>query len=320
MIVYTMTEEQIAAEARRDFAEMSGRLRVAYDRFRVDARRYITYAYNNKALNISRKQTFTLRTKNGNTWNVYFQTRPDRNGMVGLVYLAIPFDNGHEYLVIKNFDTYLVERYTRHFIQRYEERHILPHQINTQHLPLPLHFVLTHCGKNFYRAEKYYSKELNIRENDTRSWFIMGDGMVVVEDKATEMKMWTFVTYIDCSELYDYQQKLLEEERAWNMFESLDEVIGNDDDNDLFTDKSKRKHAIYSQLAADPNTPDLIERYIRRTTKAKPRVVEDVVQTFRKSWAEIVEITRKFDAEAERLGHFENHARGLTKSILDSNK
>ena len=152
MFTSTMTDAEILEEARKDFFELSGKVRMALERF---ANRHYRMAVNNGLCinDVTRgliPRTVEQRqwpTRRRNVWRTYFCFDNLPGGVARrvcqyFIYIPLYRETGTEYLFFHGCDKFFVERFTLHFVERYKERHLAPRGIDTGALPIPLYFFL----------------------------------------------------------------------------------------------------------------------------------------------------------------------------------
>ena len=129
-----MTDAEILEEARKDFFELSGKVRMALERF---ANRHYRMAVNNGLCinDVARgliPRTVEQRqwpTRRRNVWRTYFcfDNLPGggaRRVCQYFIYIPLYRETGTEYLFFHGCDKFFVERFTLHFVERYKERHL----------------------------------------------------------------------------------------------------------------------------------------------------------------------------------------------------
>lgn len=259
-----MTNNEIRQEAKKDFLELSGKIRMALERFnKSNCNRAI-----NSGLTINDVPRSLIAhiveqrkwvTRRHNTWYTYFRfdNLPGGEGLMNsqyFIYTPVYRETGIEYIFLNNLNHLFVERFTLHFTDRYKERHLTPRGIDTKGLPVPLHFNL-HNSDSF--PGKYYkNSDVGVEEGGNHRFWIATEG-IVVTDYIDDML--TYLTFMDRDDLSPLKAQVYEEEKVWHYMKIA---------TDNSYDEDSRTHAITS-LAAMPDFGDIMQRFAQRNLEDK---------------------------------------------------
>ena len=100
MFTTTMSLDEMVEEARRDYREIYWRVKIAYDKF---CKNYRTYRGEKRRMIHSMVEEKQARTKQHNTWKVYFRYLLEKSGKaftIGIIYIPIYRESGTDYLYI----------------------------------------------------------------------------------------------------------------------------------------------------------------------------------------------------------------------------
>ncbi len=270
MFTPAMTKEEIQEAARKDFLEISSKVRYAFERFTHNLR----LSQNQYRSLHSLSETHTICTKARNTWTVNFRYMGyDSTGRVSLgqyIYCPLRREKSTEYIFM-NVDKFFVEMLTTHFLQRYKERYLDAYHINLKGIPPALYFMIySHGRKNTSYVIEGEEKDRELIKTD--------HGLILVKEGK---HMRTFITFLDPNDLSNYKAKIYEEDSVLNLMKSIPK-------NDL-----KQKQAIFKKLCEDKeNVERLVERFVwRNKGDRSAKEVKKNIEEMRKAWDEIVAAT-----------------------------
>lgn len=259
MFTSTMTDAEIRQEARRDFFELSGKIRMAIERF---SHRHADLSVKSglQVNDVPRSllpRTVEQRqwpTRRRNVWRTYFcfDRLPGTMGeMVCQYFIYIPVyrTTGTEYIFLNSLNRLFVERFTMHFVERYKERHLVPRGIDIGAMPVPLYFQL-HNPESF-PGTYYKCADVGVREGQHNKFWIARQGIYVtdyVED------MLTYITFMDKDGLSPLKKQVYEEEKVWH----LAQIICSEKPG------SPERHRAATALVSMPNFGEIVHRFARR--------------------------------------------------------
>lgn len=293
MFTSTMNDAEIRQEARKDFFELSTKIRIALDRF---ARRHCDLM-NNSGLQLNEQSVSLIgktvesrkwRTRKNNTWTSYFRFDNRLSGaepeVQYFIYSAVYRNNGTEYIFQGDLSYPVAERFTLHFIERYKERHLKPRGISTGALPVPLYFQLhnSHCIMGRY----YKASDIDIAEGKHKRFWIAPEGIYVTD---CIDGMLTYITFMDKDSLSPLKKQVYEEEIVWDLMLRLISEKNSPDD---------RFGAAYSLS----HNPDMARIFLRFTKRNVQDGTDEEKQTL------IMNVKKKMDElhetiiDAEKLG------------------
>lgn len=103
-----------------------------------------------------------------------------------------------------------------HFIDRYKERHVVPHGINLGATPATLHFQI-HNEESFI-GTYYKPSDLDIAEGKHKKFWIVNEGIFVTDYIDG---MLTYITFIDKDDLSPLKKQVYEEENVWHLIKVI---------------------------------------------------------------------------------------------------
>lgn len=241
MFTSTMNDAEIQREARKDFFELSTKIRMALERFtrkHIDLIDNSGLVLNERSISLISKTVETKKwvTRKKNTWTSYFRFDNRLSGAEAsvqyFIYTPVYRTNGTEYIFLNGLSHPVAERFTLHFIERYKERHLKPRGINTGALPVPLYFQLhnPHCILGRY----YKASDLDIAEGKHKRFWIAPEGIYVTDYIDG---MLTYITFMDKDGLSPLKKQVYEEEVVWDLMLRVISEKGDPDDamNAAFT-------------------------------------------------------------------------------------
>lgn len=256
MFLPTMTDKEIQQEARKDFFELATKVKISLERF---SKRYCSLVQNsNLYLNDSpysfinqTVENLQWKTRRNNLWKSHFRFDNRRDGFLifYFLYTAVYRETGTEYIFQSSLDTPLAERFTKHFIDRYKERHLVPRGIDVGTMPVPLYFQI-HNPNNFI-GQYYKPSDLDIAEGKHKKFWIANEGIYVTDYIDG---MLTYITFMDKESLSPFKAQIYEEETVWHQIKTIvDEKI----------DETVRSRCAF-QLVANPKAVEIMERFTKR--------------------------------------------------------
>lgn len=300
MFLPTMTDAEIQQEARKDFFELSTKVKLALERFN---KRHCDLL-NNSGLKINdvprtligktvEKQKWVTRRRN--TWHSYFRFDNCECGehitIQYFLYTAIYRDSGTEYIFLHDLQAPLAEHFTKHFIDRYKERHLVPHGIDVGSMPVPLYFQLH--NPNSFVGTYYKASDLNIREGKYTKFWIGKEGIYVTDYIEG---MLTYITFMDKDDLSPLKAKVYEEENVWHQATLL---------IDEKQPREVRSRAAY-QLANNPRMAAVMERFANRNVAdngdgGKQEMLRNIRETLSKQALKVEEAYAEADRRDKEL-------------------
>lgn len=261
MFTSTMTDAEIQKEARKDFFELSTKVGIAADRYlrkQCDLINNSPLEFNNKPVNLIKKsvENRMWKTRRNNIWTSSFRFKNDITGVCAEIYCYlythINRTYGTEYIFLRNLDEPVAERFTMHFIERYKERHLRPHNIELGAMPAPLYFQIH--NPDCILGKYYKTSDLDIAESKNKSFWIAPEGIYVTDYIDG---MLTYITFMDKDDLSPLKQQVYEEEIVWNLIATAgDETLS----------ETERMKAVYG-IASSPDLGGVFERFANRNIK-----------------------------------------------------
>lgn len=258
MFTSTMSDSEIQQEARKDFFELSTKVRIAAQRFsriHCDLVNNSQLKFNDTPTSLISKSVENRKwiTRRRNTWTSHFRCHNDKMGlcieMDFYLYTAVHRTKGTEYIFLNSLDTPVAERFTMHFIERYKERHLKPRGIDTGAMPAPLYFQIhnQHCILGRY----YKTSDLDIAESKNKRFWIAPEGIYVTDHIDG---MLTYITFMDKDDLSPLKKQVYEEEIVWDlMLQLIDDKLSDEE-------RTKAAFSIYH----NPDIGAIVERFAKR--------------------------------------------------------
>lgn len=258
MFTSTMTDSEIKQEARKDFFELGTKVRLAAERFNrahCDLINNSQLQFNDIPTSLISKSVENKKwlTRRKNTWKSHFRCNNDKMGlfveMQFYLYTAVYRTNGTEYIFLSNLTSPVAERFTMHFIERYKERHLKPHGIDTGAMPAPLYFQIhnPHCILGRY----YKTSDLDIAEGKNKRFWIAPEGIYVTDYIEG---MLTYITFMDKDDLSPLKKQVYEEEIVWDlMLQLINEKLSNEE-------RTKAAFSMYHK----PDIKAIMQRFAQR--------------------------------------------------------
>ncbi len=220
MFTPSMTSEEIAAAAYKDFLEIRGKIQIAEDKFGKLVRSIGTGTVPCSLHSL--QETHTIRTRAKNTWNVsffYSGTTPTGCLTVGAnIYTLLPRDKGTDFLFLTSLKKCNLERLSAHFLRRYRERYIEPNQIKLGNIHPAIYFIRT----NRDRRLTYYAPNTWTEEERASKYILASkQGLMVLTRKEN---METYITFMDQESLGDYRTRMYEEEMIYRKFKEAGDM------------------------------------------------------------------------------------------------
>lgn len=307
MFLPTMTDAEIRQEAKKDYFELGTKIRLAFDTF---ARRHCNLCNNSNAIFNDRPVSLINRNVESKTWrtrrkNIWY-TRFDftNHGFYNAeaacyIYTPVRRDRGTEYIFLDNWNNFMVERFTLHFIERYKERHLQAHGIDVGTMPTPLYFQLHNrdCIMGCY----YKTTDIGVEEGKYKKFWIAPEG-IYVTDYIEGMR--TYITFMDKEGLSLLKRQVYEEEQVWNvLLRILDEKLEED-----------LRHRACFELIHNENSCEIVERFLHRNYKGN-KDIERSMALFKEQWPKLLEASRKAQEEIERRERKEMREKRQTGKI-----
>lgn len=299
MFISTMSDAEIQQEARKDFLELSTQVQIAIDRFmrrHCDLVAKSPYQFNNKPVSLIKKsvENRKWKTRRHNTWTSCFrftnETTETALAVQWFLYTPIYRTNGTEYIFQSSLKTPVAERFTMHFIERYKERYLKPHNIDTGTTPAPLYFQIhnSHCILGKY----YKPSDIDIAEGKHKRFWIAPQGIYVTDFIDG---MLTYITFMDKDNLSPLKKQVYEEEVVWDlMLRSINENL----------DINERTKAALS-IAHNPELGRIFERFAKRNVKDEADgKKQQLILNLRKEMTLIekaIEDAKKIDDQKKRI-------------------
>lgn len=263
MFTSTMNEAELYKEAKKDFFELSTKIKIALERFgkrQCDMLNNSNYTINDIPSSLIKKRVEKMkwRTRRNNTWNTYFRFHFQLTGiaptMEYFVYTPVYRTTGTEYLFIYNLSSPLIERFTLHFIERYKERCLVPKNIELGSTPAPLHFRLHNGEEDCFPGVYYKNSALDLEENGYKRFWIAPEGIYVTDYLDG---MLTYITFMAKESLSPLKKQVYEEETVWHYARMLSDPQSSDEE------KNKACYALINT----PNLATVCERFGKRNLK-----------------------------------------------------
>lgn len=296
MFLPTMTDKEIEQEARKDFFELATKVKISLERF---SKRYCDLVLNsNLYLNDTpysfinqTVENLQWKTRRRNVWKSHFRFDHQRDGFLifYFLYTAVYRETGTEYIFQNNLDRPFAERFTKHFIDRYKERHLAPRGIDVGNMPIPLYFQI-HNPNNFI-GQYYKTSDLDITGGKHKKFWIANEGIYVTDYIDG---MLTYITFMDKEGLSPLKAQVYEEETVWHQIKLI---------IDEKCDETIRSRSVY-QLAANPKAVAIMERFAKRNIAddgdgEKQKAVRYVREMMKKNF-ELMEEAREEGARREK--------------------
>lgn len=313
MFLSSMTSEELKTEAYHDFLEMKEKLKFAFGNFLKKQNRNGTRSFIHSVV-----ETKTYRTRNHNTWTIRFQDCGHTLAGYMIAYhmaytTFITKDNRTNYLFIENFDDFVLEVITAHFLQRYKERYLEPHGIDLRGMPMPVYFLVKNEDKRLTYFEPEGWAEADIKD---KSFWISNQGLIVSKYAA---HTFTYITFLDQENLSRYKATIYEEEKLMRTFAKLDELKERNkldgEDGLESIDLIMEKQSLYNKVFNTPNAKQIFERYCRRTMK-KDDDPEKAVKEMLESWDEMEKQTKEIQIIYEQTNEAKTVNREKVKQLL----
>ena len=234
MFLPTMNNEEILREARKDFFELSGKIRMCIERFANNHAKLLNNSglqCNNIPVSLITKQSEQRqwRTRQRNIWHslIYVNHKSLRMGGTPFfyyLYTVVHRATGREFIMLSSLDTFSVMRFTIHFTERYKERHLAAHNINIGNTPAVIHFLIKNEQEAFPGV---YYKTTDIGEEATtnKRFWICPEGIYVTDIMDG---MLTYLTFLDKSDLTELKKQVYEEEYVWHLIKTLMRIKDKD--------------------------------------------------------------------------------------------
>lgn len=261
MFTSTMNVAELQREARKDFFELSSKVRIAIERFN----RLHCNLINNSQLMLNDTpaclisnsvETRKWRTRRSNTWTSHFRFKNEITGAYMetqcFLYTAVVRTNGTEYIFLDNMSAPIAERFTLHFIERYKERHLKPHQIDTKAMPAPLYFKIK--NQDCIMGRYYKTTDIDVEEGKHKKFWIAPEGIYVTDYIDG---MLTYITFMDKDDLSPLKKQVYEEEIVWDLMLCI---------IDPHRSEEERSKAAYC-IAATENLGRIVERFVNRNVE-----------------------------------------------------
>ena len=286
MFIPTMTDAEILQEAKKDFLEIGTPIKIAFERFirlHRDLLNKSEMRFNGSKVSLINKnvETKKWKTRRNNTWTARFgYANRGQNSILMQchIYTAVRRERGTEYIFLNSPISFMAERFTMHFIERYKERYLVPNNIDIGAMPPPLYFQLHNLDCILGRY--YKTTDIGVEESRYKKFWIAPQGIYVTDYIDG---MLTYITFMDKENLSLLKRQVYEEEIVWN------QVLRA---QDLKVDDNVRRKACY-QLIYAPDTIAIVERFLKRNYSNN--------DDRRESIAYLKEVWPSLQAQAERV-------------------
>ena len=316
MFTCTMTNTEIQQEARKDFFELSTKIRMAIERFshrNCDLLNNSILECNDKKISLITKtaENRKWRTRRNNTWTTHLRFS---NSIIGqkcdvqyFIYTSLYRSSGTEYIFLSDLDTPMAERFTLHFIERYKERYLKPRNIDTAAMPAPLYFQLHNT--DYIRGRSYKPSDIDIEEGAHKNFWIAPEGIYVTDFIDG---MLTYITFMDKDDLSPLKQQVYEEEVVWDL---LNRWV-----NKKLCDTERTKAAL--AIANNPDVGRIFERFAKRNIADNDADKEKTLQNIREQMKKVskcIQETKEQIKQQEKELLRKNKATGslITDSLVD---
>lgn len=277
MITSFMRDAEMYEEIRKDFLEMKSIMKTALNKFNKEQSNLSPGKY----LLHSIVQTKTYQTRQHNVWTIRLQDcgeGPMGSLMVHyLTYLPVLHRDGRtEYIFMHNIDQFYPEKLTAHFIQRYKERYLIPHNINLNGAQVAVHFMYHNRDRKStcFKPTGWTEEEL-----EKKKFWISDLGLFVT---AQNDNMRTYITFLDQENLSRYRTMVYEEEKLMRSFRDTKTVK---DPEEGWENASK--------LMQNPNAEKILERYIRRTSELKGEELEQYILSLKEELKVLIAMSKQ---------------------------
>lgn len=205
--------------------------------------------------------------------------------MLCFLYTPIYRTNGTEYIFQGSLKNPVAERFTMHFIERYKERHLIPHNIDIGAIPVPLHFQIH--NPDCILGRYYKTSDIDIAEGKHKRFWIAPEGIYVTDYIDG---MLTYITFMDKDDLSPLKKQVYEEEIVWDlMLRVVNEKLSSEE----------RTKAAFS-ISNNPDLGQIFERFAQRNVKDNADgEKQKLLSCVRKEMAIIKEI---IDETKKRMG------------------
>lgn len=299
MFTPTMSDAEIQQEARKDFFELSTKVQIAADRFmriNCDLINKSNLLYNNRPISLIKKsvENRKWKTRRHNTWTSSFRFKNEIAGadaeMLCFLYTPIYRTNGTEYIFQGSLKNPVAERFTMHFIERYKERHLIPHNIDIGAIPVPLHFQIH--NPDCILGRYYKTSDIDIAEGKHKRFWIAPEGIYVTDYIDG---MLTYITFMDKDDLSPLKKQVYEEEIVWDlMLRVVNEKLSSEE----------RAKAAFS-ISNNPDLGHIFERFAQRNIKdSADGEKQKLLSCVRKEMTlikEIIDETKKKNGQKEKI-------------------
>lgn len=297
MFTLYMTEEEIVTEARKDFWDLKYKIDTAHRKF---TKPHIEAYKNNNHVHLVHNtiQMNKYVTKQNNTWYTLHYlwniAKSGRYPSMTITYTKIPLNKGVCYLIFRNHETLYLEKYTAHFLQRYNERYLLPRNLKPAvNMPLPIYYILNNMNSTNYAEYhfRYLTENGQKKYSDTNNkGLVLSDqGISIVEgrDMATCK---TYITFLDAENLTCFQKNIYEEEKFWKLFHKYSQTLDE-----------MESYILAKQICSEPNALKYAEGHLRRISyridfpklfKMVKECLEELPEKLKKGEEEIADYER----------------------------
>lgn len=301
MFTATMSDAEIQKEARKDFFELSTKVKIAADRFfRLNCNLIdnSTLFSQNRPINLMKNsvEKRKWKTRRHNVWTSCFKFKNEKSGgdveMLCFLYTSINRANGTEYVFQSDLKEPIAERFTMHFIERYKERHLKPHNIDIGAMPAPLYFQIHNPDPIL--GKYYKSSDIDIAEGKNKRFWIVPEG-IYVSDYIDGM--FTYITFMDKDDLSPFKKQVYEEEIVWDLLVRATNKKLSD------SEQSKATFSIFN----NPNLGPVFERFAKRNIKDNADGEKQKTLSYIKEQMALVQVTieeaKKKNEQKENLSN-----------------
>lgn len=307
MFLPTMTNAELLQEAKKDFYELATKARLAVESFNSRHCKMLNTEFllrNNRPISLIKRtvEVKKWRTRRNNTWTARISFRDNGGGNIMVeyfLYTAVIRERGTEYLFLSDFNSFLVERFTLHFTERYRERYLNPRGIDIGALPTPLYFQMHNHGS--IPGRYYKPAEIALQEGQNKKFWIAPQGIYVADYMDG---MLTYITFMDKESLGPLLQQVYEEETVWGLLQRV---------KDKRLDDSERGKA-GMMIWRNQRFCEIMERFLKRNY-VEDDGRQESIDYLRTEWPKIVDKLKQVEEAGERRRKEEMRKNAQTGTI-----
>ena len=240
----------------------------------------------------SKKTYMTRKNKNNWTieWHIISYSKNQDLSVLFLSYTTYVDRAGKtHYALLGTPNQFFPMLMSSHFLQRYRERYLDLHHINTGGMSPQAYFFM----KN-RRAQlvSYYPKNWTAEDKENKSVYYCTHGLYVLRWLREDFPL--FITFLDETCLTEYKAHIFQSEKVSALFQKYINLSVHS--------KNKfdpiQRYSIAKQLIQIPNAKELLIDFFKRGKVRHPEdaeILDQAIQQFDKKWDSIVEYTQALD-------------------------